>query len=99
MHKREKKNHSRIIKFPSEESHLLNDTLGENKRNPAKKQVKSLSLPNLNTTIRKIIWRGGGQGVWRGGRQGDGRGGPATEWAIDEVCSRMEGGFIQAYVG
>ena len=24
---------------------------------------------------------------------------PVTEWAIDEVCSRMEGGVIQAYVG
>ena len=22
-----------------------------------------------------------------------------TEWAIDDVCSRMEGGVIQAYVG
>ena len=37
--------------------------------------------------------------VWRCGRQGEGRGGPITEWAIDEVCSRMEGGVIQAYVG
>ena len=33
------------------------------------------------------------------GRQGEGRGGPGTEWAIDKVCSRMEGGVIQAYVG
>ena len=31
-------------------------------------------------------------------RQGEGRSGPVTEWAIDEVCSRMEG-VIQAYVG
>ena len=35
--------------------------------------------------------------AWRS--QGEGRGGPVTEWAIDEVCSRMEGGVIQAYVG
>ena len=26
-------------------------------------------------------------------------GGPVTEWAIDEVFSRMEGDVIQAYVG
>ena len=38
------------------------------------------------------------QGVGRCGRQGEGRGGPVTEWAIDEVSSRMEGGVIQAYV-
>ena len=25
-------------------------------------------------------------------------GGPVTEWVVDEVCSRMEGGVIQAYV-
>ena len=40
-----------------------------------------------------------GEGVWRCGRQGEGWGGPVTELAIDEVCSRMEGGVIQAYVG
>ena len=28
-----------------------------------------------------------------------GKGGPVTEWVVDEVCSRMEGGVIQAYVG
>ena len=33
------------------------------------------------------------------GRQGKGGGGPVAEWAIDDVCSRMEGGVIQAYVG
>ena len=33
------------------------------------------------------------------GRQGEGRGGPGSECADDEVCSRMEGGVIQAYVG
>ena len=37
--------------------------------------------------------------IWRCGRQGYGRGGPVTEWAIDAVCGRMEGGVIQAYVG
>ena len=26
-------------------------------------------------------------------------GGPITELVVDEVCSRMEGGVIQAYVG
>ena len=30
---------------------------------------------------------------------GRAREGPVTEWTIDEVCSRMEGGVIQAYVG
>ena len=34
-----------------------------------------------------------------GGGQGEGRGGPVIEWVMDEVCSRMEGGVIQAYVG
>ena len=28
-----------------------------------------------------------------------GRGGSVTEWTIDEVCNRMKGGVIQAYVG
>ena len=37
--------------------------------------------------------------VSRCGRQGEGGGGPVAEWAIDDVCSRMEGGVIQAYVG
>ena len=31
--------------------------------------------------------------------QGERRGGPVTEWVVDDVCSRMEGGVIQAYVG
>ena len=30
---------------------------------------------------------------------GKGRGGPVTEWVVHEVCTRMEGGVIQAYVG
>ena len=35
-----------------------------------------------------------------GGRQGEGRGGPVTEWVVEEVCSRMDGGVIQGfYVG
>ena len=38
-------------------------------------------------------------GVWRCGRQGEERGGSVSEWAVDEVCCRMEGGVIQAYVG
>ena len=29
----------------------------------------------------------------------EGRDGPVTEWVVDEVCSRMEGGVIQACVG
>ena len=30
--------------------------------------------------------------------QGEGRGGPVTEWAIDEVCSRMEGGVSREVI-
>ena len=26
-------------------------------------------------------------------------GGPVTEWVVTEVCSGVEGGVIQAYVG
>ena len=26
-------------------------------------------------------------------------GGPVTVWVVDEVCSRMDGDVIQAYVG
>ena len=33
------------------------------------------------------------------GWQREGRGGPVTEWVVDEVCSQMEGGVTQAYVG
>ena len=33
-----------------------------------------------------------------GDRARDG-GGPVTEWVVDEVCNRMEGDVIQAYVG
>ena len=32
-------------------------------------------------------------------RQGEGRGGPVSEQVVDEVCSRLEGGVIKAYVG
>ena len=34
-----------------------------------------------------------------GGRAREGVGGHLTKWAVDEVCSRMEGGVIRAYVG
>ena len=34
-----------------------------------------------------------------GGKAREGVGGPVTEWMVDDVCSRMEGGVIQAYVG
>ena len=37
--------------------------------------------------------------VGRGGREGEGMGGPITELVVAEVCSRMEGGVIQAYMG
>ena len=42
----------------------------------------------------EVVGRVSGVAVGR-----EGRGGPVTEWAIDEVCSRKEGGVIQAYVG
>ena len=55
IHKCEMKNHSRITELPSEESHPVTDPLGENSRNPAKKQETSLSLPNHNVIIINII--------------------------------------------
>ena len=33
-----------------------------------------------------------------GGRAREGSA-PVTQWVVEEVCSRMEGGVIQAYVG
>ena len=35
--------------------------------------------------------------MWR--EAGRGKSGPVTEWVVDEVCSRMERGVIQANVG
>ena len=54
IHKCEMKNHIKQ-KLPSEESHPVTDPLGENRRNPAKKQEKSLPLHDLNTIITNII--------------------------------------------
>ena len=40
-----------------------------------------------------------GQNIGSGWREGEGRSGPFTEWVVDEVCSGVEVGVIQAYVG
>ena len=43
---------------------------------------------------------GGWRGVWREGTQGEeGVALLLSWWLIAEVCSRMEGGVIRAYVG
>ena len=56
MHQHEMKNHLEEQKLPSEESHLVTDPLGENRRNPAKNHENILSISNLNTIIMNIIF-------------------------------------------
>ena len=70
MHKSEIKNYSRIreTKLPSEESHPATDHLGENRRNPEKKQEKSLSRHKFkynNNKQNMVIFYMNGKGTMK----------------------------------